>query len=731
MHKRSLICLLLLFGFLTPLLSPAQIWKRTVTLKDRREGGETPAVAKAELSAYYMNSRLAPGDPIKVDASGNALPILYPQLNEGYIKIKIDNITWTDENFDKSSEYKVVVRSLWVDMKPRIWQRRGNQVPGKTQDQLRRSFINAPNVEYVFGDSMPPPFIFKLNESNRFTFQLGFKVLTPETDREKPFPETFSFGVQGLPPSPDNIDTGPAVVEVDSVVIEDSGPIEGPDTGPEEPVEDPTADIAEAVDRAVEAQDVDALISLIRDYPDVQAVKDARDYLSLNLRRELVDSVEYKIDIEFQKFSRALPTRSQVDISFQQGGRELTGAAKPYSQWRDDKLFVRPPRNGRDYMMIASIKATPDLKARINLNSVRDFIRFTYYDTLETEAVALKIQGGQGPYRLHLERSQDGDFFEMEGSVLIYGDTILNKENLARALPLSDEGDYRLFLVDDDQLKKTGRTLVHITPPPPIPPIVWYASLGGLLLLFVGYRFWVAGQRRKDEELEKLIAARGGLDPKVKRKPKPDLVGFWNETSISDLSLHQGFIDEIAVYLRERKAQPEGAKSMIEGVILGTVLKFDFENEQYEVRLDKFRAIPPRALDHYHEAPDREKWMEIKEVIGDHRDLVKIGWLQVVEDKPMRLGQDELNFQDEQFSELFQLCLKIDIEDDRKRCGFFTRTISGKVNNEEDRREGVEDWMDWDKLEDAGYYETKPKPVKQASDTGISIKNVNEHAEWA
>ena len=81
-----------------------------------------------------------------------------------------------------------------------------------------------------------------------------------------------------------------------------------------------------------------------------------------------------------------------------------------------------------------------------------------------------------------------------------------------------------------------------------------------------------------------MIEARGGRDPKVKRKPKPDLVGFWKETTISDLSLHKNFIDEIATYLRERPRQPDGSKPVIEGILLGTVLKFDFENEQYEVR---------------------------------------------------------------------------------------------------------------------------------------------------
>jgi hypothetical protein len=222
--------------------------------------------------------------------------------------------------------------------------------------------------------------------------------------------------------------------------------------------------------------------------------------------------------------------------------------------------------------------------------------------------------------------------------------------------------------------------------------------------------------------MEKLLAARGGSDPRVKRKPKPELESFWKETAIRDLSLHKNFIQEITTYLRERP-HLNSEVPLIEGVILGTVLKFDFETEQYEVRLDRFRALGPRPLNFYDEAGDNEKWPEIKGISEQHRDLVKIGWLQVAEGRPMRLSKVEQEFQDEQFSELFQLLLKIDIIEGVKYCGFFTRTIGGKVNDAKDRKEDVNYWLNWDDLEDAGYYETSSKPVKEAGEEGkIKIK---------
>lgn len=730
MQNRYLTFFLLIALGLAPFMGNGQTrWTKTIILKDRQEGNRTPEAAKVVLSAYYMNSRLAVGDPITMNANGEANFVSFPGLNDGFIKFKIDKIIWTDESFDKSPEYKVVVRSLWVDMNPKLWLdiRRSS----KSKEALRRSFINAPNVEYIDGDSLPPPFIFRVNQNDSYAFTLGFKVLTPKTARERPFPHTFRFNVKGLirdaPPEIEEEPEKPEVVIIEPIELEEEG-------GPEVPViEEPTdnSEIDAAVARARKNEDTDQLIQLIRLYPDVPSVEEARGDLTIHMRKELIDSLTYRIDIEFEKFSRSLPKRDQLDISFALGKRVLTGADRPYHTWSGDKLIVRPRRDRRDYTLIATVKATPENKDQITLNPINDNIVFSYEDTQEEEAVALHIQGGNAPYQLHLEQKNGDDYFSVEGSMTIYGDTVLTKERIARALALSDEGDFRMFVEDAEKLKKTGTVLVHIVPPPPIPPYVWYASGAGLFLLFIGYRLWAARQRRKDEELQELIEARGGLDPKVKRKPKPDLIGFWNETSISDLSLHKNFIEEISNHLKERTHFPPGSKSMIEGLILGTVLKFDYEKEQYEVRLDRFRSIDPRPLDFYDDVPDREKWPEISEVEQDHRDLVKIGWLQVVEDEPMRLKAEELQFQDEQFSELFQLLLKIDIKDGERMCGFFTRTISGKVNNAEDRMEGIEHWMDWDKLEDAGYYENEMKPVKQASDTNIAIKNVNQHAEWA
>lgn len=726
MHLRYLrFSVLLTFFMVFAFVANAQApWRRTIELKDRRETS-SPVVATAELSAYFMRSRLEVGTRCNMGPDGNGTPISFAGLNEGFIKFKIDKIRWIDEAYDETRDFKVVVRSLWVDMNPRVWTE--IRIAGRSNDQLRRQFINAPNVEYVKGDSLPPPFIFKVNRDGNYAFTVGFKTLTPGTFKEKPFDYTFRFRVNDM--------LRKAPVKIDKTIERPETIVRPPireeiaeREPPKREVEDNTSDIDRAIALARENQDIDRLIELIGLYPKVQSAIDARNDLTLLLRRELLDSTKYRIDIQFKNFTKAIPKRDQIDLAFALGNRELNGAEKPFTQWIGDNLYVRPPRDGRDYKLIANVSASPENKGDIILNSLRDYIRFSYKDTLEN-SIQVKLGGGTAPFTLRLEKKSGDQFINIDGGFLVYGDTLIDKDRFARAFDLPAEGDYRLFVVDADQLRKTGRGTIYLIPPPPIPPVVWYSAGAGLLLFLFFFFLWSRRQRKKDEEMEKLIESRGGRDPKVKRKPKPNLISFWEETAISDLALHKNFIDEIAIYLKERPKFPPGSKPVIEGVLLGTVLKFDFENEQYEVRIDRFRAIDPRPIDHYIDSPEKEKWPEIKEVLEDHRELVKIGWLQVVEDKPMRLTGEELQFQDEQFSELFQLLLKVDIHQNEKTCGFFTRTTSGKLNNAEDRREEVDYWMDWEKIEYAGYYENSPKPVKQSGDT-VKIKNSNR-AEWA
>lgn len=717
MQGKRLYTILLAAMICLPLFSLGQPrpWRRTVTIKDRQDGNKNPAVAKATFSAYYMVSRVSPGSPILAGPDGKPEIIKFNARPDGYIKFRIEKIEWVDPEFDKTQDFKVVIRNLWVNMSPKIYLDRKRANPGVPTSTLRRQFIAAPNVEYVHGDSLPPPIIYKIDQNNEYRFTIGMKAVTPNTTKEKPFVFTFPFTVNGLirngkgygepvveelpPPVPIARDTAPVIVQ-------------------KEPEDDGTAEIDAAVRRAIEEENAEALISLMKDHPNVQSVKDARPYLAIQMSRELIDEKTYRVDITYVKFTRTVPRRSQIGLDFAVYGKGLDRNRWPYLVWKGDKLLVSPPRDTIDYTLIATHLQAREHKAQTTLNSVNDFINLSYRDTLE-DKISLRISGGKRPFMLHLERHSGVDFFAVEGTLKIYGDTVLDKKRLARAFGISDEGDFRVFVEDSDQLKKTGVELTHIVPPPPIPPIVWYLSAGLAIAFLIGFLIWKREKRRKDEEMEKLLAARGGKDPRVKRKPKPGLLGFWKETAVSELVLSKTFIREVSTYLRERASDLQKETPMIEGVILGTVMKFDFENEQYKVRLDRFRAIPARPLDYFDDKSNMDKWAEIREVSADHRNLVRIGWLQVVQGRSMDLSELELGFQDEQFSELFQMLVKINIDGKERETGFFTRTISGKMNDASDRQKVDEPWQDWDKLEHAGYYETEDKPVRDVNEEMI------------
>ena len=707
----SMLCLLGTLGLHAQTSGGKKVWTKTIELKDRRDDAFTPVVARVTFVAYTMTEPTSPGTPIIGVDQGNGVikvdPIQFPGLEAGYIKFKITGVDWSPikADYDGSSDYKVIVRNVWVDMSPKIYLENKKGIAAN----LRKRYITAPNVEWVKGDSLPPPTIFKVDKNGNYTFTVGVKAVTPKTVEEKPFDFSFNFDVKGLLYSGEII---PPKINQDSLDRERKRRQDSIADANRKQVAIPTDEIDQAIKRAIDEERVDDLIDLMRENPTVQSAKDARAYLALKMTKELVDSTTYRVDISYAKFTRASPTEKDVNLVFSRFGVTL-GDKALNPVWRDGKLFVRPPKDSIDYQVTAVHRFAPENKATITLNSVKDYINFKYAEAGE-DSVSIQVKGGHGPYVLYAERLSGADYFGTDGSMTITGNVVMSKEQMARAFKISEEGDFRLFIVDAEALKKTGSGTVHIVPPPPIPPIVWYIAGGALFAFFIGFLFYRREKRRKDEELEKLLEARGGSDPRVKRKPRPELQHFWKETAISELSLHKNFVREVSTYLKERP-HIHSDKPLVEGVLLGTVLKFDFENEQYEVRLDRFRALDPKPIDYYEERGDDDKWAQIREVAQDHRDLVKIGWLQVVEGKPMRLSKLEHQFQDEQFSELFQLMLKIDLMDGKKLCGFFTRTTSGKINDINDRLEGIDYWLNWDELEDAGYYETAPKAVKDDS----------------
>ena len=151
----SLLSLLLALGMNAQTPGGKKVWSKTIELKDRRDDGFTPVVAKVTFVAYTMTEPTSPGTPIIGVDQGNGVikvdPIQFPGLEAGYIKFKITGVDWSPiaKDYDGSSDYKVIVRNVWVDMSPKIYLENKKGIAAN----LRKRYITAPNVEWVKGDS--------------------------------------------------------------------------------------------------------------------------------------------------------------------------------------------------------------------------------------------------------------------------------------------------------------------------------------------------------------------------------------------------------------------------------------------------------------------------------------------------------------------------------------------------------------------------------------------------
>jgi hypothetical protein len=194
---------------LTPALVLGQQtpWKHTIIVKDIRKDGPVD-VAEVTVTARWMTDKLKQGTPIFViPGTTKPEPIMYSNKEkESFLKFKIEDIKITDKVFNESpesqkaykSEYKVIMRSLWADVSPRPYDENERDIKGMDEAQRRKKYITSPNMEYEFGDPLPPPIIFKIDRNNNYVFKLMFTAITPETQKEVPDPTYLPFLIDGL-----------------------------------------------------------------------------------------------------------------------------------------------------------------------------------------------------------------------------------------------------------------------------------------------------------------------------------------------------------------------------------------------------------------------------------------------------------------------------------------------------------------------------------------------------
>jgi hypothetical protein len=171
-------------------------WPQTIVLKDRR-GRDTVDVARITLQAYKMIEMTSPGIPVAEYDDGNPTPMHFKTGQDGgYIKLKVTRIDWSPcKDYDGSPAYKITQRRLWTNLNPAPWHRPNLK---ETSTIVRKRYITAPNVEYVAGDSLPPPTIFKVDRNGRHTLTIGFLAVTPQSTGDKASTYDFDFEVSGL-----------------------------------------------------------------------------------------------------------------------------------------------------------------------------------------------------------------------------------------------------------------------------------------------------------------------------------------------------------------------------------------------------------------------------------------------------------------------------------------------------------------------------------------------------
>jgi hypothetical protein len=189
----------------TAIMRKEDPWPQTIVLKDWRKG-EAVEVARITLQAYKMMEPTSPGIPVTTYHDGDPTPMHFDHRDDhGYIKLKVTKIDWSPcEDYDGSPSYKIIQRILWTKVNPAPWNRPNLKEPST---KVRKRYITAPNFEYVKGDSLPPPTIFKVDRNGRHTLTIGFLAVTPHSTQDRASTYDFDFEISGLGPALEEFST--------------------------------------------------------------------------------------------------------------------------------------------------------------------------------------------------------------------------------------------------------------------------------------------------------------------------------------------------------------------------------------------------------------------------------------------------------------------------------------------------------------------------------------------
>ncbi|MCB9233205.1 MAG: hypothetical protein H6581_16230 [Bacteroidia bacterium] len=656
--------------FMLPtLLLQAQSWENIVGLKDRRgkNGADEVKVGSFTLHATYTTDKVGRGTDIPANAT-----VDFGRKPEAYIKVYISDLKWIDPTFTEGDRnWKVVFNPTWLNVTPKIWDKEAD----------KKKVMIGYYTEYSDQSGAPPPIIFTVSNSGDYTFRLGYKILTPQTTKEKPNYVDFSFSLRNIGKK-----DPAAKVEEKKVVVAP------PTTNPEDELSD--ADLEKSIQDLVDKGDLKGLKKLMAKFPNRRPVIDAAIFFEIQMGQELIQDSS-KISTNYRYFPQEQASPSEVIITAKIGDREVP--ADSVGKWHKG-VFIAHTR--MKYTLQAAHIISPKNKSKIEIDpSVGKLALFAYKDTLDSAFIHFHIKGGGPPYRLFFFQKKKRQILPIDKPFIIYSkDTIVNKFAIANRLRIQDEGDFSITLFDKIGQKAVGTHLVFIAPPPLIPDWLKIAILIATFVIIIAAIIVRRQQRKRDEEMDKSLAVMRSK-PTMRQKPELNLGLIFKESAISLVMLNDEFIQDVEAYLRDRKAKPASKDSdLVEGLVMGRIMKFDHNTEQFHLQLERFERMKvSKTADFYHDRHDEDAWPELREIEERNPELQRIGWLQTAGGNTMSFSNAEQQFHEEQFPELYQLAMKIDADAANNTVVFLSRSLSGKMNNPRSIRVDAA-WGTWEEL---------------------------------
>lgn len=181
-----------------------------------------------------------------------------------------------------------------------------------------------------------------------------------------------------------------------------------------------------------------------------------------------------------------------------------------------------------------------------------------------------------------------------------------------------------------------------------------------------------------------------------------DMRHIWVDTVLTEIFASKKSIMGIDGFLRGQRAQhleeEEGSMPEIGGFLMGKYC-LSADNRRYKVLLEEFVPIIPEENNVYQLHFSTESLVrELGDMQDQYPNLFVVGWFHTHPGHGLFLSKPDMTIHDGFFREPFQFAMEIDTRTENLDTGFFTRTASGAVNNQDARIPGSK-WFDWTEVE--------------------------------